>query len=96
MDEIALRDGRVILTRDKKFFGKRFFAPCYMLADAIDTEKQFLEVAKFFHLKPTEFDLLIRCVKCNDLNLARITQQEAQLYLDFKNVFWFNLFCVLE
>lgn len=44
-------------------------------------------MAKFFKLQPSEYDLLIRCVKCNDLNLALITSQEASLYLDFKNVY---------
>jgi uncharacterized protein with PIN domain len=39
MDEMAIKESRVIVTRDKKFFSKRYRAPCFILVTSTDTGK---------------------------------------------------------
>jgi uncharacterized protein with PIN domain len=43
MDEMAIKESRVIVTRDKKFFSKRYRAPCFILVTSTDTGKNIIK-----------------------------------------------------
>ncbi|CAK93419.1 unnamed protein product (macronuclear) [Paramecium tetraurelia] len=97
IEQQAIAEQRVIITRDKKLYEKpQLKAPCFLLSDNLNTEQQFEEILKELQFQIYENKILSRCVKCNFDHVIQISPKTAQQYLDFKNndsfgqiqVFW--------
>ena len=61
---IALKEGRIILTRDHDFLERKSAEKCLLL-ESTSPREQLKEVIDAFHLTPTEEKIFSRCVKCN-------------------------------
>ncbi len=60
----ALKEGRIILTRDSDFLDKKMVERCVHL-QSVDTAEQLKQVIRELKLTPAEDKMFSRCVKCN-------------------------------
>jgi len=60
----ALKEGRIILTRDSDFLEKKMVERCVHL-ESINTGEQLRQVISELNLTPTEDKIFTRCVECN-------------------------------
>ena len=60
----ALKEGRIILTRDSDFLERKMVESCVLL-ESIDTCEQLKQVIRELKLNPTEDKIFTRCVECN-------------------------------
>ena len=63
---LALREGRVILTRDRGFLERRMAEKC-LLIESQDAVEQLQQVIQTLGLKPERDRLFTRCLSCNVL-----------------------------
>ena len=56
-----------------------------MLMNNYETEEQFKEILVVFKIDLTKYDVLSRCVKCNNSELVFITPEEAKTKVKFIN-----------
>ena len=61
---IALREGRIILTRDRGFLERRMAERCLFI-ESQDAIEQFRQVMQTLGLKPQRDRLFTRCLSCN-------------------------------
>ena len=72
--DIALRDERIILTRDTSLI-QRTLVNNYLLLESDDPEEQLRSVIEYFGLKPSHSGFLSLCLECN-LELIEIPKSE--------------------
>ncbi|KAL4475124.1 hypothetical protein ABPG74_001820 [Tetrahymena malaccensis] len=92
LQDLSLREERVVVTRDNKLFNMKKSIPVYILQENLDTEKQFQEIIKFFKINQNKLNLLSRCVKCNNEKLVIISGEVAMQHLKFTHPQDFNKF----
>ena len=56
-----------------------------MLMNNYETEEQFKEILVVFKIDLMKYDVLSRCVKCNNSELVFITPEEAKTKVKFIN-----------
>jgi uncharacterized protein with PIN domain len=72
----ALRENRVILTRDRDFSKRRMVEQCLLLTSQ-DTVEQLKEVIQTFELEPNQDRFFTRCLACNAV-IQPIAKEKAR------------------
>uniref|UniRef100_A0A7S3CW61 Mut7-C RNAse domain-containing protein n=2 Tax=Palpitomonas bilix TaxID=652834 RepID=A0A7S3CW61_9EUKA len=75
--EAALREKRVLLTRDRRVFERAHIAPVYFVVSN-DPEEQFLDIVRSFRLSYSDDQLLARCSKCNAREYHLVSAEKAE------------------
>ena len=86
----ALKEGRIILTRDSDFLERKMVESCVLL-ESIDTCEQLKQVIRELKLNPTEDKIFTRCVECNvtvePVEKAKYAQKYPPMFIRRRNSF---------
>lgn len=93
VQEAALLQGRLFVTRDQKLAMRRDVGGSVYLLTTNDAAEQLTELSRHFNIRLDEFTLMSRCSACNAAAFQRISHEEAAQHvterlLELVQEFW--------